>query len=144
MGEGLEELRHNLTVSFSRMKEDIHYNREQVDMLIDLNKRLQEQLSQVVEELGTLKKSPGLETELARTYKKNKKGMIKQRILRLAAEGRYSVAELKDLVVDERKYCSKATFYRYINSMKKHQRIEIIEINGMERVVPAKQMPQML
>jgi hypothetical protein len=144
MGEELEELRYNLQVSFSRMKDDIHYNREQVEMLIELNRKLQEQLSKVVTDITAMKGAKGLESEFMRKYQKNKKGLIKQRILRLAAEGRYSVAQLKDLVVDEKKYCSKATFYRYVDSMKKHGRIEIIEINGIERVIPSKQMPQMM
>ena len=51
--------------------------------------------------------------------KRNKKGIIKARILELVKTERYSIPEIKDIVVDRDNYCSKATFYRYLIELKK-------------------------
>jgi Fe2+ or Zn2+ uptake regulation protein len=139
MAEGMErmgddqigELKHNLKVSFSRMKEDIHFNRQQVEDLLKANKMLLEQIESLKEEIKTIRKKPtGLRSELMRGLTRNKRKIIKQRILGLIEQERYSIPELKDIVVDEKNYCSKASFYRYIDELKKLGSIAEVNFNG--------------
>jgi hypothetical protein len=42
--DDISELKHNLKVSFSRMKDDIHFNRQQVEDLLKANQLLMEQV----------------------------------------------------------------------------------------------------
>jgi predicted RNase H-like nuclease (RuvC/YqgF family) len=139
MAEGIEkvdndqigELKHNLKVSFSRMKEDIHFNRQQVEDLLKANKMLLEQIESLKTEIKTMRDKPaGLRSELMRGLSRNKKKIIKQRIISLIEQERYSIPELKEIVVDEKNYCSKASFYRYIEELKKLGNIAEVNING--------------
>jgi hypothetical protein len=63
-------------------------------------------------------KKPVLEEEIIRKFNKNKKDIILQKILQLYKTNNYSINQIKDYIVDERMYCSKATFYRYIDQLK--------------------------
>jgi hypothetical protein len=132
----LDELKHNLKVSFSRMKEDIHFNREQVEDLVKANRMLLEQVSSLKDEIKALKERPkGLKTELIRSLARNQKALIKQRILELVNQGRFSIPELKERIVDDRNYCSKASFYRYIEELKSGRKIDFLALEGREVVV---------
>lgn len=139
----LDELKHNLKVSFSRMKEDILSNRQEtgemrsyIEDLVKTNRLLLEQVSSLKDEIRTLKEKPrGLKTELMRSLSRNKKLIIKQRILDMAMEGRFSTPELKERVVDDRNYCSKASFYRYIDELRAERKIDLIGVEGREVVV---------
>jgi hypothetical protein len=134
---GLDELKHNLKVSFSRMKEDIRSSRQQIDDLIKLNKALQEQMAAVQAELKGIKEQrpKGLKTELMRGLARNQKALIKQRMVGLAGEGRYSIPELKDIIVDDKNYCSKASFYRYLDELKADGKLDIANIGDREIIV---------
>jgi hypothetical protein len=61
-------------------------------------------------------KSP-LKSEFDRKFNRNKKQIIKQKILE-TAKTTPKVADLKYYIVNQLKYCSKASFYRYIEEMK--------------------------
>ena len=60
----------------------------------------------------------GLETEFLRKLRKNKRDIIKQKILEAIQTKKLTTLELKDLIVDRNKYCSKATFYRYLKELR--------------------------
>lgn len=143
----LEELKHNLKVSFSRMKEDIQSNRQEtgemrgyIEDLVKTNKILLEQVTSLKDEIKALKERPkGLKTELMRSLARNQKALIKQRILSMVIEGRYSIPELKERIVDDRNYCSKASFYRYIEELKSSRKIDFLSIEGREVVVELKE-----
>jgi hypothetical protein len=133
---GLDELKHNLRVSFSRMKEDIHFNRQQVEDILKANKVLLEQITLLKDEIKELKSRPkGLKTELMRGLARNQKAIIKQRIVGMVAEARYSIPELKERIVDDKNYCSKASFYRYLEEMRSEGMIDCAEINGVMTVI---------
>jgi hypothetical protein len=133
---GLDELKHNLKVSFTRMKEDIHFNRRQVEDLLLANKALLEQIGLLKDEIKALKSRPqGLRNELMRGLARNQKAIIKQRIIGMVAEARYSIPELKERIVDDKSYCSKASFYRYVEEMKSEGLIDCAEINGIMTVI---------
>ena len=142
----LLELKHNLKVSFSRMKEDILSNRQQtgemrgyIEDLVKTNRMLLEQVSSLKEEIKTLKEKPkGLKTELMRSLARNQKALIKQRILELVNQGRFSIPEIKERIVDDRNYCSKASFYRYIEELKGERKIDFLSVEGRVVVVMIK------
>lgn len=136
MGDELEELKHNLKVSFSRMKSDIQSNQDKIDKLLDINKQLQEQIKRLEAKIGEPK---GLKSELMRSFKRNKKQIIKQRILSLVKERQVPVPELKEIIVDDKGYCSKATFYRYVDELKSEGSLNMISIDG-NQIVIAKQL----
>jgi len=146
----LDELKHNLRVSFSRMKEDIQANKqqaegtkayvegmkEQIENLVKTNRLLLEQMGLLKDEIRALKERPkGLKTELMRSLARNQKTLIKQRILEMVGQGRFSIPELKERIVDDRNYCSKASFYRYIEELKSGKRIDFLSVEGREVVV---------
>ena len=140
MGDEIADLKHNLKVSFSRMKEDIVHNQEKIDKLIEINEKLQEQIKGLEEKIGKLESKPApLKSELMRSFKRNKKQIIKQRILALIKEREIPLPELKEIIVDEKGYCSKATFYRYVEEMKKEELLNTVTINDNRVEVVGKQ-----
>jgi hypothetical protein len=70
--------------------------------------------------------------ELIEEVHKNKKEIVKLKILEESKKGRLSPQELKSIIVDKHKYCSKATFYRYIYELKKTKKITSMQVNNKE------------
>lgn len=66
---------------------------------------------------------------------KNRKNIIINRLLNLAEQKNLSTSEIKEIIVDQENLCSKATFYRYIEKLKKKQLIDFIKIDEKEIVV---------
>ena len=75
-----------------------------------------------------------LEEEAIATVTKNKKQIIKQKIIALASKNRITAKQIKEIIVDKYRYCSKATFYRYLTELKKQRRLDTITINEREYV----------
>ena len=130
MGEELEGLKHNLKVSFSRMKQDICDNKDKIDRLLEITQMMQYQMSAVEKAIREQERPSGLKNELVRQVTKNKKRIIKQQLLRLISERELGLAELKDVVVFDRKYCSKASFYRYVQELKDEGKVSEVGVNN--------------
>lgn len=58
-----------------------------------------------------------LKNDLLKSYQRNRKNIIKQQILGEILKGEYTKIALRDLIVEQKKYCSKASFYRYIEEL---------------------------
>ena len=72
---------------------------------------------------SNLKQSQGtFETKLIKRIRNNKKALVMAEIVKL--EGSLSVVEMFNNIVLERGLCSKASFYRYIESLKSQKLIE--------------------
>ena len=71
-----------------------------------------------------------LEREILKKVEKNKKEIIKNKILELLAIRDMKVSEIKEIIVDQQKYCSKASFYRYFNELKKQERLTEVNLNN--------------
>ncbi len=67
--------------------------------------------------LPKLSKDDKLKEKLLRTYERNRKDIVKQHILTEVGRGNYTKIQLRDIVVDQQKYCSKASFYRYLEEL---------------------------
>ena len=71
----------------------------------------------------SLKKSQGkFETKLINRIKKNKKSIVMAEIVKLMPS--MSVIEIFEKIVKEKGLCSKASFYRYVSSLKSQKLIE--------------------
>ena len=75
-----------------------------------------------------------LEQEIVKNIAKNKKTIIKQKILAIASKQRTTSKQVKEFIVDKYKYCSKATFYRYLSELKRQHKLETISVNDREYV----------
>ena len=72
---------------------------------------------------GSLRQSQEtFETKLIRRIKNNKKSLVMAEILKLMPS--YSVIEIYQNIVLDKKLCSKASFYRYIDSLKSQKLTE--------------------
>ena len=72
---------------------------------------------------GSLKKSQSnFETKVIQRIRKSKKALVMAEIRKL--EPSSSVIEIFEKIVREREMCSKASFYRYISSLKSQNLIE--------------------
>lgn len=132
MGDELEELKYNLKVSFSRMKNDIQDNKEKISKLLEINQQLTNEIQKLHKSLD---KGSDSKSELARQFNRNKKSIIQQRIIDLVQKAEYNLPDLKRIIVDQKRYCSKATFYRYINELEESKLLNTAEVNGENIVV---------
>lgn len=66
--------------------------------------------------------SSNYETKMIKRIRKSKKALIMAKIIELLKS--HSVIEIFEIIVKEKKLCSKASFYRYISSLKSQKLIE--------------------
>ena len=72
---------------------------------------------------------------LIKNFNKKRKVIISQRILSLSANKNISLPEIKEKIVDDEHLCSKATFYRYVEKLKKKGQIDFVKIDDLTIVV---------
>ncbi|MBW2998816.1 hypothetical protein KY321_04720 [Candidatus Woesearchaeota archaeon] len=141
MGE-LEDLKSVLKDSFSKIKKDMDDLSSEVKMLRQENNSLKEimntqtlnneKLNERIMKLETDANKDTLKEEFMSKINKNKKKIIKQKILEYVKLKNLPIPEIKEIIVDQQRYCSKATFYRYIEDLKKSNEINNISINEKE------------
>lgn len=152
----LEELKNSLRDSFAKVKKDIatHDNeiREIKNLLLELNNKLdllikndkhkvclsnfpyETKGSQKVVSLRHQRDS-NLEIEFLRKLKRNKKNIIKSKILDLIKNEQMNKSQLKSLIVDQLNYCSKASLYRYLKEMIYEGQINLVNSSEKEYFV---------
>ena len=91
---------------------------EKIDILEARLKQNQKDIIKEALEEFTNQKNSGLKSEVMRKFNKNKKNLVKQKILDIIKTKQIPLADLKFYIVDQLNYCSKASFYRYIDDMK--------------------------
>jgi predicted transcriptional regulator YheO len=77
----------------------------------------------------------GLKKELLRNFRKKRKNIIKKKILEVIKENGIELPDLKYFIVDQLNYCSKASFYRYLEELKKQGLIMITTIDNKNIVL---------
>lgn len=82
-----------------------------------------------------------LREELMKSYERNRKDIIKQQILGEASKGSLTKIALRDVVVDQKKYCSKASFYRYMDELELQGLITYQRKKGKDVIEPMLQPP---
>ncbi|MDK2849427.1 MAG: hypothetical protein PWP03_837 [Candidatus Woesearchaeota archaeon] len=115
-----ERFRETVKKSFIKVKEDILNQKQKLEELETQNKELTKVMSEILKELKEIKNQ--LRSEENQEYKQNKRVKSSSisaydRILAILALGAISTTQLKSIVVDKEKLCSKATFYRYIKNL---------------------------
>lgn len=150
VGGEVEELKSNLKDSFSRIKEDISKLnlemsslKEQYHRVSNENTSLKNQLeinkqlikSIVEETVKSLGSRESFNERIIRKINRNKKIIIKNRILELAARKNLEISEMKDLLVHDEKLCSRATFYRYVEKLKSKNLIDLVQVESQTIIV---------
>ena len=157
MATGGEIDRAALVESFSRIKDDITYLKSEVDSLKKENRKILEENQELKKRLVEGKEDrvgkEAISNIVAETVKnfqlskkqasdpflkkinKKKKTYITNRIQIIAEQKNHSLPQLKEIIVDQEGLCSKATFYRYIEKMRKKQLIDFVKIEDEEILV---------
>lgn len=119
-----------LKESFSRIKYDIEkLNMELLTLKEKQNQKIDKEL--IVHIVKETLKNLNHRNSFMHRINKNRKSIILNRIKTLASQKNLSLSDLKDIVVDQEILCSKATFYRYIDKMKKRGLIDYLSIDDM-------------
>ena len=121
----INELKELLQLNFTRIKEDVGRNQRQIDMLMQENHKLRETVSALTQQL-VFKKEDKLKKEVMHKFRRHKKEMIKHKVMETIRTKRLLLPELKEIIVDQMAYCSKATFYRYYDELRKEGTITIL------------------
>jgi len=79
--------------------------------------------------------SDTLESEFMRQFKQNKSEIIKYKILSTIQEQPLTCGALKTQIVDSKRYCSKASFYRYYRELKKEGFIKVVEHENQQFLI---------
>ena len=137
MGDEINQLKEGLKNSFNNIKEDITSNSNNIKKLLEQNRELRNTikgLKDTIKNLANNQSKDLLKEDMLTKIKRNRKEIVKAKILEFVQTERYSIPEIKDIVVDRDNYCSKATFYRYISDIK--NKIEEIKIGNKQVAVP--------
>jgi len=81
-------------------------------------------------------RSRSMNSNIMKKFERKKKELIKHKILELAETKQYIIPEIKEIIVDKECYCSKASFYRYIEKMKWKGNLDFIQIDDRRIIVP--------
>jgi len=120
-----EEFKQAIISSFQNIKQDIkkltennRVNKELIQKLEQNNIDLRIKIRKLINQVDDLSNKDPLKKEIINKLNRNKKELIKSKILELVDLERHSIPEIKEILVDKEKYCSKATFYRYVDDMR--------------------------
>jgi len=131
MGE-LDDIRKLLETTLSSISGNMALHQQ---MILDLqreNNHLKDQLASII---SKPKERDPLQSEVMNKFRRNKKRLIKNKILETIKSRELPIPEIKEIVVDQLCYCSKASFYRYIEELKQHDFIHITDEN-VARIKP--------
>lgn len=143
--------------SFARAKRDIGSNSERIEELERENVELRSIINKMNQAEDSAEKEPEAESinfkdgnikdairealasmdivsekardDIAR-FNLTKKDIIKAKILEAVETQNLMLPKLKEIIVDNNKYCSKASFYRYFEELKAEDKVAIIHINN--------------
>lgn len=60
----------------------------------------------------------------------DKKAVIKTKILEVIEHAPVMLPRLKEIIVDQNRYCSKASFYRYFEELKDKEQVSLVSMNS--------------
>lgn len=112
----LNKLLHKLTKDHSRNKQSIEKNSIKIARLEGVISVLVKEKSQSQSIASPKQVSHHLETKMIQRLRSNRQSIVMGEITKLIPS--YSVREMYELIVIEKRLCSKATFYRYINILR--------------------------
>ncbi|MBI4441071.1 hypothetical protein HY639_02805 [Candidatus Woesearchaeota archaeon] len=119
-----EELLLLIRRSFEKVKADIKTHDAYIQALRAENELLKLQIKQLITQ------TPETASRQQPSKHRNKV-FIKQKILEFLSNGSRPLSEVKELIVDRETYCSKASFYRYIDSLRQNGVLMLVETDGI-------------
>ncbi|MEM2121232.1 MAG: hypothetical protein QXU20_01055 [Candidatus Woesearchaeota archaeon] len=125
-------------MGMSEIKKEIEelkrmYSQLQNNLLLMQKELIKEAVKEALNDFK--KENSGIKKELLRNFRKNGKNIIKRKILEAIKEDGMELPDLKYFIVDQLSYCSKASFYRYLEELKKQGLIIITSINNKNVVL---------
>lgn len=119
-----------------QLKTQIQQLKEKIKQINTLQKSLETNKT-IISEQNKLQAVAETTTELEENKaitenKLDKKEQLKAQILQTIRTENLTGGEVKQKIVDQANLCSKASFYRYIQELKKEGKIESIHINNQE------------
>jgi len=123
MGE-LEEIKELLQTTLSSVNTNLNIHQQMISQLQRENNELKQMLMNKQQSRKDV-----LKTEVLSKFKRNKKRLIKNKILETIKFKQISIPEIKEIIVDQNQYCSKASFYRYIEELRQKDFIHITSSN---------------
>jgi hypothetical protein len=126
MGE-LSDIRSMLETALSSITANLELHQQMIQELQKENKELRNKLS-------SNRKEDQLKDEVIRKFRRNKKRLIQNKILETIKYKHLSIPEIKEIIVDVHRYCSKATFYRYIEELRLNDHLYVT--NNIVKIKP--------
>jgi len=125
-----------LKEAFTKIRQDIKRQDSGLRDLKEENKELLKEIKSLREEIITMKTkgSTKLEKEIMKKFNRSKKDIIKHKILEVMKTQQVTVPELKEVIVDQEEYCSKASFYRYLEEMKNLVKVKKNRVISFSRI----------
>lgn len=105
---------------------------QQTDINSQIKLAVKQAMEEIKGEINSQKKEFGLKEELLNKFNKNKKEIIKHKILETIETRNLTLPALKELIVDQNKYCSKASFYRYFEELKRNNLVNFVRTGNKE------------
>jgi predicted transcriptional regulator YheO len=125
-------------MGMSEIKKEIEelkkmYSQLQNNFLLMQKELVKEAVREAMNEFK--KENSGLKNEILRNFRKKRKNIIKKKILEAIKENGIEISDLKYFIVDQLSYCSKASFYRYLEELKRNGLIMITAIDNKNFVL---------
>jgi GTP cyclohydrolase I len=126
----------NHEAELSSLKQEVKGLRFQLDSvlpsLLQTNKQILSRLESI--EAGMGRRKDPIKEQMLNKFNRKRKDVVMAKIVELVSQRDYTLAELRGSIVDELGYASRASFYRYIDVLKRLGRLEPLTINGVEIV----------
>jgi predicted metal-dependent hydrolase len=119
----MEGVTEQLKITLDLLKDNLRRNEQTIALLIEENRSLKEELAKIKNKVST---KQTFNDKFIKKLNRQKKEIIKTKMLEFLESKDYILADLKDLIVDDLSYCSKATFYRYIEDLNRKGLISLI------------------
>jgi hypothetical protein len=105
---------------------------QQTDINSQIKLAVKQAMDEIKSEISIQKKEFGLKEEILNKFNKNKREIIKHKILEMVETRNLTLPELKEVIVDQNKYCSKASFYRYFEELKRKNLVNPVRTGNKE------------
>lgn len=114
-----------LKLTLQMLQESMKRNEELTNTVLKQNEELRSEIKELRAQVSSTENTQTqakptrhkLESEMLRKFNRKRKDIVKSKIMELIRFKQMPIPELKEIIVDEQEYCSKATFYRYISDM---------------------------
>lgn len=108
------------------LKEQVEALKAKISLLeLELKASQRSLIKETIAEVLKQKKKDNLKSEIMFKFRRTRQQIIKQKIMDTCSTKQVTVPELKFIIVDQLSYCSKASFYRYLNEME-----EMLDTSG--------------